>query len=103
MSVSGGPEQTEHHAPTTSSGDGHGFSVGELCKRWRVGADKIHGFIRRGELVAVNLATHTSGRPMWRISAEEVRRFEQRRTSAPPPQPPRRRRQSGKVDHYPQY
>jgi hypothetical protein len=79
-----------------------GYSVADLCSRWRVGPDKIHGFLRRGELIGVNLATNLAGRPQWRITAESVELFERRRSSAPPPKPPRRRRRPGQViDFYP--
>jgi hypothetical protein len=78
-----------------------GFSVADLCRRWKVGSDKVHGFLRRGELIGVNVATHLSGRPQWRITPESVEQFERRRSSAPPPKPPRRRRQQATVDYYP--
>jgi hypothetical protein len=79
-----------------------GFSVADLCARWRVGPDKVHAFIRRGELVAVNVATNLSGRSQWRVTPEEVARFEKRRSSAPAPRAaPRRRRQAAMVDYFP--
>jgi hypothetical protein len=79
-----------------------GYSVADLCRRWKVGADKIHGFLRRGELVGVNVATNLSARPQWRITRESVELFEQRRTSAPLPKLRRRRgRQAQEVDFYP--
>jgi hypothetical protein len=78
-----------------------GFRVADLCRRWKVGADKIHGFLRRGELIGINLASNLSGRPLWRITRESVERFERRRSSAPPPKPPRRRRRLTVVDYYP--
>ncbi len=77
-----------------------GFTVADLCRRWKVGADKIHGFLRKGELVGVNLATNTSGRPQWRIPPEAVREFERRRTSAPTPKPARRRRRAAQAVDY---
>jgi hypothetical protein len=78
-----------------------GYTVRDLARKWRIGEDKIRGFLRRGELVGVNVATHLSGKPQWRITAESVERFERRRSSAPPPQPPPRRRRSALVDFYP--
>jgi hypothetical protein len=83
--------------PTSS----RGFSVADLCARWRIGADKIHGFLRRGELIGINVATNLSGRPQWRITPESVAAFEQRRTSASPPKPVRRRRKAETIDFYP--
>ena len=78
-----------------------GYSVADLCRRWKVGSDKIRRFLLRGEMVGVNLATSPSGRPQWRITAESVKRFELGRSSAPPPKPPRRRRRAAQVDFYP--
>jgi hypothetical protein len=79
-----------------------GYKVEDLCKRWRVGADKVRAFLRRGELVGVNLASNLSGKPLWRIMPKAVERFEQRRTSAPAPRPPRRGRQpAGSIDYFP--
>jgi hypothetical protein len=77
-----------------------GYSVADLCQRWKVGSDKIHGFISRGELAAVNVATNLAGRPQWRITPEAVAAFERRRTSAPSPKPQRRRRRQDLVDYY---
>jgi hypothetical protein len=78
-----------------------GFSVADLSRRWKVGSDKIHGFLRRGELIGVNVATNLSARPQWRITPESVELFEKRRSSAPPPKAPRRRRDRVPVDYYP--
>jgi hypothetical protein len=71
-----------------------------LCRRWRIGADKIRGFLRRGELVGVNVASSPCGRAQWRITAESVEQFEKRRTSAPPPRRQPRRRRSTLIDFY---
>jgi hypothetical protein len=78
-----------------------GFSVADLCRRWKIGGDKIRGFVRRGELVAVNVAANLSGRPQWRITPESVERFEMRRSSVPVPKPQRRRHRPVAVDYYP--
>jgi hypothetical protein len=78
-----------------------GYSVADLCRRWRVSPDKIRAFLRKGELVAVNLASNLAGRPQWRITHESVERFELRRSSAPPPKVPRRRRRPELVDYFP--
>jgi hypothetical protein len=79
----------------------HGFSVADLCRRWKVGADKIHGFVRRGELLAVNVATNLSGRPQWRVTSRSVELFEKKRSSAPMPKPARRRTPKCTKDWYP--
>ncbi len=84
-----------------SDADLRGYSVTDLCIRWKVGADKIRAFLRRGELVGVNLATNLSARRQWRITSESVERFERRRTSTPPPKPARRHRRRQEIDFYP--
>jgi len=79
-----------------------GYSVADLARRWRIGRDKVRGFIRRGEIVAVNFSTVLSGKPQWRVMPEEASRFEQRRSSAAPVKTaPRRRQPAGATDFYP--
>jgi hypothetical protein len=78
-----------------------GFSVAGLARRWKVGEDKVRGWIARGELAAVNVASTLAGRPRWRIMPDAVTQFEKRRGSAPPPKPQRRRRRQETVDFYP--
>jgi hypothetical protein len=78
-----------------------GFSVKDLARRWLVGEDKIRTWLKRGELVGVNVALTMCGRPMWRIPAEEVQRFEQRRSSTPSPKPAKRRQRVAHIDFYP--
>lgn len=57
-----------------------------LARRWSVCVDKVLRFIQTGELRAFNVASPKSRRPRYRISIEEVRRFEeQTRSAAPPP------------------
>ena len=78
-----------------------GFTVADLSKRWRIGGDKIRTFLKRGDLVGVNVAGNLSGKPQWRVTPESVEGFERRRSSAPAPKPTRRRRRSEAVDFYP--
>src|SRR5262249_19767019 len=78
-----------------------GYSVSDLCRRWRIGAAKLHGFLRRGEMSGSNIAASLLGRPQWRITPESVEAFERRRSSAPPPKPPRKRRRPFMKDYYP--
>jgi hypothetical protein len=80
----------------------HGYSVADLSRRWKIGSDKIRAFLRRGELIGVNVAMNLCGRPQWRITPESVTLFEKRRTSAPPPKPERKRlRVEQEIDFYP--
>lgn len=78
-----------------------GFTVADVASRLRVGEDKVRGWIRRGELAAVNTASTLCGRPQLRITAEALAAFERRRSSAPPPKPQRRQRKPAMVDFYP--
>lgn len=80
-----------------------GYSVADLCARWKCGREKVLGFIHRGELVAVNIATHTSARPQYRITPEQVAKFEALRTSTPPPKSPPRKRKPQRKDYFPGY
>lgn len=81
--------------------DRQGYSVADLCVRWRIGADKVRAFLRKGELIAVNVAGSLASKPQWRITPESVELFERRRSSAPVPKVPRRRRRRCEIDFYP--
>jgi hypothetical protein len=53
----------------------------------------VLSWIHRGELLAVNLAERSTGRPRWKISRVAMDEFLARRQCQPPaPRPPRRRR-----------
>jgi hypothetical protein len=78
-----------------------GFTVADVARRFRVGEDKVRGWIRRGELRAVNTAFALCGRPRWVITPEALAAFEGRRVGGPPPKSPRKRRRPLQVDYYP--
>lgn len=88
-----GPEPCPAPAPTQRAGGScgdrdknpHYFVPRALAKRWSVCVDKVLRFIQTGELRAFNVASPTSRRPRYRISIEEVRRFEEQTRSAAPP------------------
>jgi hypothetical protein len=78
-----------------------GLTVREVARRYRVGEDKVRGWIARGELAAVNTASALCGRPRWVVLPESLTEFERRRKGGTPPkQKPRRRRPEIK-DYYP--
>ena len=60
----------------------------------RLGADvhRVLGWIRNGELRAVNVATRTTGRPRYRIDEIDIAAFEARRSATPAPKVPRQRK-----------
>jgi hypothetical protein len=78
-----------------------GLTVREVARRYRVSPDKVRGWIKRGELTAINTAAALSHKPRWVITIDALTAFERRRTSAPPQPAPRRRRPAGQTDYYP--
>ena len=68
----------------------------EVAQYLRVGRDKVLGFIRRGELPALNVASESSTRPRYVIRPEDIEVWVCR-LSVPAQVPtPRRRRRAGK-------
>jgi hypothetical protein len=61
------------------------YTPPELARRYRVTADKVLGWIRSGQLSAVNVAQRPDGRPRWRISQEAIEAFERARSARPAP------------------
>jgi hypothetical protein len=78
-----------------------GLTVRDVARRYRVGEDKVRGWIARGELAAVNTAAVLCGKPRWVILPEALAVFERRRAGGPVPTPPRRRRRRAQIDYYP--
>lgn len=69
------------------------LSPRQLARQLGVGPAKIIGWIRRGELRAINVATRLVGKPRYRISPAAVAQWEQGRSATPERQAkPRRRR-----------
>ena len=64
----------------------------EIAKRLRVSPETVIGWIRAGELLAINVASRTATRPRFRIKAEDLEAFELRRSAVPTPTTRRRRR-----------
>jgi hypothetical protein len=61
------------------------------------------GWIRRGELKAINVATALCGKPRWVVTPEALAEFERRRVGGPPPKKERKRRKRDPdfIDYYP--
>ena len=78
------------------------LSVKDLQKRYAVGEHTVLGWIRNGELRAVDVSRKLgSGRARWRVTAEALQAFELLRTPVPPPPRGRRRKQpAGIVEFY---
>lgn len=62
----------------------------EIAKLLRVAPDKVHGWIRRAELRAINVGN--GNRPRYRVSQESLDAFLQAREVQPPPPRQERRR-----------
>lgn len=78
-----------------------GLTVAEVARRYRVGRDTVRGWIRSGDLPALNTGATLCGRPRFVVTAEGLAAFERLRSAARPPKPVRRKRRSGAVDYYP--
>ncbi len=63
----------------------------EIATRYQVGVTKVLGWIRSGQLKAIDVsATGDGTKPRWRIMQPEVEAFEQRRSSGGADQSKRR-------------
>ncbi|MGA2259562.1 MAG: helix-turn-helix domain-containing protein [Thermoguttaceae bacterium] len=59
------------------------FSPPTLAARWGLDKAKIIGWIRSGELRAINAAAKRGGRPRYLIDVEDIQAFEQVREVLP--------------------
>lgn len=73
------------------------LSPPQIARHLSVGVGKVLGWIRRGELRAVNVAARLGGRPRWRIDLRDLEAFEAARTAAPVPKRTRAKRLGGSV------
>jgi hypothetical protein len=74
------------------------FTVQDIQMRYAVTTHTVLGWIRSGELKAVNVGRRPGARkPRWRISQEALNAFELLRTPTPPMPRIRRRRQAAET------
>ena len=79
------------------------YTVPQLSRLWGVSQNKVLEFVRRGELRAVNLASHRSTRPRYAIDVADIAAFERAREVFPSSQAATlkpRRRATGTVKEY---
>lgn len=70
----------------------------EVARRWGIAADKVIGWIRSGELQAIDASARRGGRPRYLIDVGDLKVFEQARRVQPPAHvAPRRRRRDENV------
>ncbi len=71
----------------------------DIASKYGVDVKKVHFWIERGELGALNLAARPDGRPRYVILPDDLARFEQARRVVPKAdqRPARRRRRSSVV------
>jgi hypothetical protein len=80
-----------------SKGSASWLTPPKIAKQFGIDPAKVVGWIRRGELVAVNVADRTGGRPRWRIASDDLDAFLLRRRSQPPALRPARRKHPADV------
>jgi excisionase family DNA binding protein len=78
------------------------FTVNDLCQRYAVNEHTVLGWIRSGELRAVNVGRRPGKKkPRWRVPQAALDAFEASRTpTAPPPRKARRKRAGDVVAFY---
>lgn len=78
------------------------LTVRDVCDRYGVTEHTVLGWIRSGELKAINVGRRVGARkPRWRITAEALAAFEQLRTVTPPPRRTQRPRPGpGVIEFY---
>jgi excisionase family DNA binding protein len=78
------------------------LSVRDLCERFRVSEQTVLGWIRSGELRAVNVGRRPGAKkPRWRVTAEALAAFEALRTpNLPLPRARRRKRPADVIQFY---
>ena len=78
------------------------LTVKDLRERYGVGENTVLGWIRSGELKAINVGRCLSaGKPRWRITQQALDAFEALRTPRPPePRAPRRKRSAEVIEFY---
>jgi Helix-turn-helix domain len=77
------------------------FTVQDVQRRYNVTVHTVLGWIRSGELKAINVGRRLGAKkPRWRITTEALAAFELTRTPTPPPPRTRRKRSPEVVKFY---
>jgi transposase len=78
-----------------------GYTVRDVARRYRVGVSRVLGWIRRGEMRALNRRDDRAGRPSFVVTPEALADFERARSVSPPLKTVRRKRQLQVHDYFP--
>lgn len=79
-----------------------GFRPSQIARRYQVCEETVIGWIRRGELRALNLAKSQVAKPRFLVTYEALMEFEQKKlVPTPAPKTPRRRRPKQVKDFFP--
>ena len=78
------------------------YTVKDLSVRYSVTEETVRGWIRAGEIIAVNVGRKPTGKkPRWRITQEALDAFEITRTPTPPlPRAQRRKGHGAIIEFY---
>ncbi len=77
------------------------FSVKDIMERYGVGSGTVVGWIRAGELVAINVARRMGGKKArWRVTEAALKSFEALRTPTVPQPKANRRKRGGDIIEY---
>lgn len=88
----GAPRLNPEAATTRSAAaEASWFTPREVARQRRVRVSTILGWIRRGELEAINHADTRLGKPRWKISTHALATFDASRSSRSVISPPTRR------------
>ena len=76
------------------------LSPPQIAEDLGVAVEKVHTWIRAGELEAVNISTIVGSRPRWKVSPDAFDRFLDTRRQRQPDKPMRRKRRRELVAFY---
>ena len=72
----------------------------EIARRWGIGTSKVLGWIRAGELRAIDAAASPGQRPRYLVDITDLAAFENRRAVTGPTRSSRRRKLPNSVTEY---
>jgi hypothetical protein len=85
--------------PPADTVPARGLTITDVARRYRVKRGKVLGWIRSGQLQAINTADPLS-RPRHVVMPAALEAFEQRHASTPAKPPPRRKKRTAEIDYF---